>query len=136
MDNLTKEQRRKNMSNIRSKNTKPELTIEKELKKRKIYFSRNSKNIFGKPDFIFRRKKIVLFVDSDFWHCHPKRFIKPKSNLDYWEKKIERNILRDKLVNKTLKQEGWKVIRIWEYDIKKNLEKTIEKLLKALESFI
>jgi len=133
MDNLTPEQRKKNMSNIRSQDTKPELIIEKELKKRKIYFSRNSKNIFGKPDFIFRRKKIVLFVDSDFWHCHPTRFIKPKSNLEYWEKKIERNIMRDKLVNRTLKKEGWRVIRVWEYDIKKNLDKTINKITKKLE---
>jgi len=133
MDNLTPEQRKKNMSNIRSQNTKPELIIEKELKKRKIYFSRNPKNIFGKPDFIFRRKKIVLFVDSDFWHCHPTRFIKPKSNLEYWEKKIERNISRDKLVNRTLKKEGWKVIRIWEYDIKKKLDTVLNKLIRQLE---
>lgn len=133
MDVLTPEQRRKNMQNIRSKHTKPELILASELKKRKIYFSQHSSKIFGKPDFIFRRKKVVVFVDSDFWHAHPKRFQLPKSNIEFWKNKIEGNVRRDKLVNKTLKKEGWKVIRIWEYDLRKNPEKYINKILKSLD---
>jgi len=133
MDNLTKEQRKKNMSNIRSQNTKPERIVEKELKRRKIYFAKQVRNIFGNPDIVFRRKRVVVFIDSDFWHGHPKRFTKPKTNQEYWLPKIENNIERDKNVNKELRRNGWKVIRLWEYDIKKDLNKCIKKILGAVE---
>lgn len=131
MDNLTPEHRRKNMQNIRSAGTTPERLIISELKKHKIYFAVNAKNITGKPDIVFRRKRIAVFIDSDFWHRHPKRFISPKTNLTYWENKLSRNVKRDKLVNRSLKKEGWTVIRIWEYDIKNNLSQCINKILKA-----
>src|SRR5271169_3037524 len=109
------------MQNIRSKDTRPEIIIRKELKKRKIYFTQHVNTLVGKPDFVFRRKKIAVFIDSDFWHGHPKRCIMPKSNCSYWESKIEGNRRHDKTVNKQLKILGWRVIRIWEHDIKKNL---------------
>jgi len=133
MDNLTCEQRRRNMQNIRSANTTPERIIAKELRKRKIYFAKNVKTILGKPDFVFRRKRVVVFIDSDFWHGHPKRCIMPKSNLSYWEGKIERNRQRDKMVNRKLKSMGWQVIRIWEYDLKKKLDKSIIKILSSID---
>ena len=133
MDNLTKEQRRNNMRNIRSMNTAPERLIMRELSRRKIYFRKYVNSITGKPDIVFRRKKVIVFVDSDFWHVHPKRFIMPKSNKKYWKAKIEHNIERDKGVNKQLKKDGWKVIRIWEYDIKHNIDKCVKKILKAIE---
>jgi len=133
MDNLTKEQRKKNMQNIRSINTKPERLIMRELSRRKIYFAKYVSSIIGKPDIVFRRKKVILFVDSDFWHGHPKRLIMPKSNKKYWETKIERNKKRDKEVNTQLKKDGWKVIRLWEYDIKYNIGKCVKKIQKALE---
>lgn len=132
MDNLTLEQRRKNMQNIRSEGTSPELLIAKELRRRKIYFAKNVRNITGKPDFIFRRKRVAVFVDSDFWHGHKKRCIMPKSNCDYWEQKIERNKKRDKQVSKMLKKEGWIVVRLWEKDIKQDLDKSLKKILNAL----
>jgi DNA mismatch endonuclease (patch repair protein) len=132
MDNLTKEQRRKNMQNIRSTNTNPERVVMKELRRLNIYFAKNVSSIMGRPDIVFRRKKIAIFIDSDFWHCHPKRFIMPKSNKKYWEEKISRNKIRDKEVNKQLKRDGWKVIRLWEFDVKKNLRKCMNKILKAL----
>src|SRR4030067_1532612 len=134
MDNLTPEQRRKNMQNIRSVNTKPELLIAKELRKRKIYFARNVKTILGKPDFVFRRKKAAIFIDSDFWHGHPRRCIMPKSNRCYWQSKNERNRQRDKAVNKQLKSMGWLVIRIWEYDVKKNIRKSVRKIISSIDS--
>ncbi len=132
MDNLTPEQRRINMQNIKSKNTTPEKIIAKELKKQKIYFAKNVKTIIGMPDFVFRRKKVVVFVDSDFWHGHPKRCIMPKSNRDYWDNKILNNRLRDRKVNKELKLQGWKVVRLWEYDIKKHLDRSMNKILSAI----
>jgi len=134
MDNLTKEQRRKNMQNIRSKNTGPEKLVARELRRRKISFSQHLKSIPGKPDFVFRKKNTVIFIDSDFWHCNPRRFIMPKSNKMYWKAKIENNKARDKKVNRLLKKDGWKIIRIWEYDIKHNFNVCINKLIKALDS--
>ena len=132
MDNLTRAQRRKNMQNIRSVKTAPEEVVAKELKKQGIYFARNVKSIIGKPDFVFRRKKIAVFVDSDFWHGHKTRFIMPKSNLTYWKEKIGKNLERDKTVNCALKKDGWKVIRIWDHDIKIHLDRSIIKILKCL----
>jgi len=133
MDNLTKEQRRKNMQHIRSADTVPERKIMQELKRRKIYFAEHVRRIIGKPDIVFRRKKVVVFIDSDFWHGHPKRFIMPITNYEYWSGKIARNKERDKQVTKELRSKRWKVIRLWEYDIKHNFEKCIKIILKAVD---
>lgn len=132
MDNLTPAQRRKNMQSIRSAGTKAELFLARELRKRKIYFARNVKSIFGRPDFVFRKRKVVVFVDSDFWHGHPKRCIMPKSNRGYWNAKIERNKQRDRLVSKELRKAGWNVIRIWEYNLKHNFDSVLKKILSVL----
>jgi DNA mismatch endonuclease (patch repair protein) len=133
MDNLTREQRRKNMQNIRSVGTQPELSIMRELKRKKIYFASHAESITGKPDIVFRRKKIAVFIDSDFWHGHPKRCIMPQTNIEYWSGKIARNRKRDKEVNHILRKAGWVVIRLWEHDVKNRFEKCINIILKALE---
>lgn len=133
MDNLTKEQRRKTMQAIRSKGSMPERLIIRELKKRKVYFASHVSTIIGKPDIVFRRKKIAVFIDSDFWHGHPKRYIMPKTNIEYWSKKITRNRRRDKEVNRKLKQNGWKAVRLWAYDVKHRLDKCIKIIFKELE---
>ena len=133
MDNLTREQRRKNMQNIRSKGTKPELLIMRELKRRKKYFASHADSVIGKPDIVFRRKKTAVFIDSDFWHGHPSRLIMPKTNIGYWRQKIKRNRRRDKEVNRKLKRDGWRVIRLWEYDVKNRFDKCILKILLTLQ---
>lgn len=120
------------MQHIRSSNTAPERLVARELRKREIYFSQYSKSLIGKPDFVFRKKKTVVFIDSDFWHGHKTRFIMPKSNLAYWKQKIKKNKERDGIVNSALKKDGWKVVRIWEHDIKSSLNKSISKILKVL----
>ena len=132
MDNLTKTQRRKNMQNIKSKNSVAEVLLAKTLKRNKFLFSRNVKNLIGKPDFVFKKQKLIVFVDSDFWHRHPKRFVMPKSNTIYWKKKIRSNVERDKKITKALKKLGWKVLRLWEYDIKNNLKKCESRITKIL----
>lgn len=81
---------------------------------------------------LFLEEKIVIFIDSDFWHGHPDRFIMPKTNTDYWRNKIKRNKERDTIVTKELKEQGWTVIRLWEYDINKNFDYCINLILKAL----
>ncbi len=133
MDNLTKEQRRKNMQHIRSKDTEPERKIMQELKRRKIYFAEYVNEIIGKPDMVFRRKRVVVFIDSDFWHGHPARCIMPKSNRKYWKKKIARNRERDQEVSSSLKRNGWKIIRIWEYDVKHNFNRAIQRIITAIK---
>lgn len=134
MDNLTKEYRQKNMRNIRSKNTIPEKLIMRGLRKRGICFAKYVSTMPGKPDIVFRRRKVVVFIDSDFWHCHPKHFIMPKTNVKYWRSKIRSNQVRDKRVNNYLKKDGWKVMRIWEHEIKHNTNKCVNKILKEIES--
>ena len=128
MDNLSKDARHRTMVSIRSKNTLPELLVFKELRKRKLYFVRHVVSLIGKPDIVFRRKKVVVFIDSDFWHSNPKKFIAPKTNIEYWNKKIERNKERDRIVNKELKKMGWKVVRIWESAIKKDIVKVVDRI--------
>lgn len=132
MDNLTKAQRHKNMQNIRSQYTGPERIVFRELKKLHIYFSSYSKSLVGKPDIIFRKKKVIVFIDSDFWHCNPRRFTMPKSNVEYWENKIKKNKERDRTVNRLLRKQGWRVIRIWESDIKRDLNKVLTKIIDIL----
>ena len=129
MDKLTKKKRSELMSKVRSKNSKAELIIFRELRKRKIYFAKHVKKIIGTPDIVFRRKKVVVFIDSDFWHGHPERGTMPKTNTEYWSNKIKENKERQIKVNKELKKQGWKVVRLWEYDIKRNLEESIEKII-------
>lgn len=132
MDNLTKAQRLKNMRNIRSKNTWPEKVVAKELRRRKIYFSEHTASVLGKPDFLFRRKKVAVFIDSDFWHGNPGHFTMPKSNVGYWKAKIHGNIRRDKIVTATLKRAGWTVLRLWEHSIHQNLNREISRIIRAL----
>jgi DNA mismatch endonuclease (patch repair protein) len=134
MDNLTPVQRRKNMQSIRSTGTVPEKAVFRELRKRKVYFAKHVKTLPGKPDVVFRRKKVVVFIDSDFWHGHPSKFIKPMTNEDYWTNKISSNKKRDRKVTRELRKQGWKVLRIWESDIKSNVHKCVDRIIRVLES--
>ena len=136
MDNLTPEQRRMNMQRIRSSGTYPERIICKALRALGIYFARNVSSLPGKPDIVIRRRKIIIFIDSDFWHGHPKRFIAPATNCAYWKEKIDNNRLRDKTVNRLLRKEGWTVIRVWEYDIKNDLRKVLKKILLKINNSV
>ena len=136
MDNLTVSQRKKNMQNIRSKNTKPEIMLRKQLWKRGLRYRIHGKDIFGNPDIYIKGKKIAIFVDSDFWHGKLYKGGKavPKSNQDYWIPKLERNIARDKEVNKVLLAEGWTVVRCWESSLNKHLDICVDKIIKLIQS--
>jgi DNA mismatch endonuclease (patch repair protein) len=111
------------MSRIRSCNTQPELILKKLLPNYK-YQSTN----FGSPDFINRNKKIVIFVDGCFWHQCPIHSKKPKNNKEYWNPKLLRNKLRDKEVTIAYKNSGWKVLRIWEHELKKSPMNALKRL--------
>lgn len=135
-DNLTKEQRHKNMTNIRSTNTKIEKDVTKALWNLGYRFRKNVKTLPGKPDIAIQKYKIVIFLDSCFWHKCPEHFKKPKSNLEYWEPKIKRNIERDSQINQYYKDHNWHILRIWEHEIKKtNFQNTIEKIKNFIETY-
>lgn len=124
MMSKTAEQISYNMSRVKNKDTKIELILRNELWKRGLRYRKHYKKAYGKPDICFPSYKIAVFCDSEFWHGYnwEERKKEIKKNKEFWFNKIERNINRDKEVNKKLFQEGWTVIRFWENDIKNNVE--------------
>lgn len=133
-DNLTPEQRRKNMRAIKSRDTSIELLLRKALWKNGVRYRKNYKRLPGKPDIAITKHKIAVFCDSDFWHGYDweNRNQRIKSNRDYWIPKIERNMARDKEVNEALAREGWTVLRFWEQKIRKDLDSCVEEVLTAV----
>lgn len=123
MDNLTTEQRKRNMQANKSTGTKPEILLGKALYSRGYRYRKNNKNVFGRPDFTFKNIKLAVFVDGEFWHGKEWDVRKKdhKTNIDFWIKKIERNKERDKEVNSELEKQGWTIIRFWSKEIEKNL---------------
>jgi DNA mismatch endonuclease (patch repair protein) len=120
------------MSRIRSKgNRTTELRFVRLLRSYQVHGWRRGCTLFGKPDFVFRKQKVVVFIDGDFWHGNPKNYRLPKSNCDYWENKIAANKRRDRLVNRTLRKQGWVVVRFWESNLG-NAKAIIAKLKKLL----
>ena len=109
MDVLTPEQRRRNMQSIKSKDTKIELMLRKKLWEKGYRYRKNYKHLPGKPDIVFLKLKIAIFCDSEFWHGYNWEEKKKKigTNREYWIKKIETNMERDKRVNEKLKSYGW-----------------------------
>jgi len=129
----TKKQRSYNMSMIRRKNTKPELILRKLLSSNGIKGYRLNYRLTGKPDIVFGKYRLAIFIDGCFWHKCPKCFIQPENNKEFWKKKIKGNVERDKKVNKLLKQESWKVIRIWEHLLRKAPNQVYSRILRILE---
>lgn len=123
-----------NMSRVRSTGSAIEKTFASALRRRGIKHGRNSRAVIGKPDFVLSKSKTAIFCDSAFWHGY--RFLKTnrhnfKTNKKFWIEKISTNIKRDQLVNKTLRKQGWKVLRFWDFQIKKDVNKCITKMIKA-----
>jgi DNA mismatch endonuclease (patch repair protein) len=109
------EKRSRIMSRIRSQgNYTTELRFLRLMRRYKIAGWRRRTKLPGRPDFVFTKYKVAVFIDGDFWHGNPKKFRIPKSNCEYWEQKILGNRNRDRAVNKELKRLGWRVIRFWE----------------------
>lgn len=115
------------MRNIRDKESILEKRVRKVLWGMGIRYRKNSLKHFGKPDIVIASKKIVIFIDSCFWHGCEKHCRMPQTNRDYWIKKISNNIKRDKLVLDYYENIGWKIVRIWEHDLKD--EEEIKKIL-------
>lgn len=128
-DVFSKEIRSKIMRAVRSKGTKIEDTVARELFKNGIRFRRNVKDLPGTPDIAIKKYKIVIFIDSCFWHGCPEHFTMPKSNCEFWENKINRNIQRDIKINQYYKENNWYILRIWGHQLKKDYDCTINYII-------
>lgn len=130
MDRLTKEQRHKNMKNIKNKDTGIEVTLRKALWNKGYRYRKNDKRLPGKPDIVLTKYKIAIFCDSEFFHGKDWEILKPQlergKNADFWIKKISKNQQRDEEVNKQLQYLGWTVIRFWGKDITKHTDECVQ----------
>ena len=134
-DTHSKEVRSKNMSRIRSTNSKPEETVRKYLFSKGLRYRKNDRKLPGCPDIVLPKYKTVIFVNGCFWHKHDcGRFSWPSSNEEYWRKKINRNVERDADNIKILTEQGWRVITIWECQLKKKVAE--ENLLRLYNDII
>lgn len=136
-DTHTKEIRSMNMSHIRSKNTKPEECVRKYLFAHGLRYRKNVRGLPGSPDIVLRKYMTVVFVNGCFWHHHNcERFVWPSSNEEYWHSKIDRNVQRDLQNKRVLEEQGWRVLTIWECQLKKtvaedNLRNLYEDIVQA-----
>ena len=138
-DIVSEEQRSYNMSRIRSKNTKPEITVRSMLHRLGYRFTVNgpkNKQLPGKPDIVLPKYKTVIFVHGCFWHGHKdcKNFRYPKTRTDWWKGKIDGNVARDRAHIRRIEEMGWRVLVIWECELEKsnNLICVERQLLKTL----
>lgn len=127
----TTKQRSKQMSKIKSKDTNPEKKLRKFLWDLGIRYRKNVRKLPGTPDIVISKYKLIIFIDGEFWHGYnwATKKQKLKSNRDFWIPKIERNMQRDKENNLRLQNDGWKVMRFWEHQIKKEFNVCVNKIL-------
>ena len=135
VDHLTKEKRSWNMRQIKNRHTKPEVLVRSILHRIGYRFKINDKKLPGKPDIVLPKYKSVIFVHGCFWHRHENcsKATTPKTNRDYWDKKFQRNIDRDKEVKQQLQQLGWYVIVIWECEVLSDPVSAISRIVSKLE---
>jgi len=132
-DVFTKAKRSEVMSRIRGRGNKnTELALVILFRRNKISGWRRNQKSFGKPDFVFPKLKLTVFVDGCFWHGCPRCYTRPKSNQNFWDDKVVRNRQRDKQVSGILRKAGWRVIRIWEHSLAKRGNACVRKIQAAI----
>lgn len=131
MDRITKEQRSKNMRAIKSKDTKIEVMLRKALWHKGIRYRKNFKVCSCHPDIVITKYKVAIFCDGDFWHGKKSKYT-VKTNVQFWNEKIKRNIERDLENTIELRDNGWTVLRFWESDIKNNFDKCISIIIENI----
>jgi DNA mismatch endonuclease, patch repair protein len=136
VDKISKSQRSNNMRAIRSKDTSIELMLRKELWRRGLRYRVNCKNVYGKPDILFVKAKVAVFCDGDFWHGkdYNENTFARSDNAEFWNKKIVRNMERDRIVDETLESQGYLVLRFWESDIVKGLDDCCNVVISRITS--
>lgn len=123
------------MAAIRGKgNRRTEIRLIELMKEHRITGWRRNWPLEGKPDFVFPKAKVAVFVDGCFWHRCPRHFQAPLQNAEFWEIKISRNCFRDRAVNRLLKAKGWQVIRLWEHDLREVPGRVVRRLQRAIEA--
>ena len=132
-DVFSKKKRSEIMSRIRSKNTLVEKKVFFYLRKNGVYFQRHYGKIPGKPDIALPRKKRAIFIDGDFWHGRDYGKTRERLPSAYWKEKISQNIARDKRNRKELKNMGWKVLRVWESQLKKQEARTLRRVIRFIK---
>ena len=131
-DRITKEQRSQVMKSIKGQSLL-ENEVSKALWHKGVRFRKNVRSLFGNPDISIKKYKIVIFIDSCFWHACPIHGNTPKSNTDFWKDKLKRNKERDLEVSAYYNDKGWSVIRIWEHELKDDFDGVIEKLIQVIQ---
>ncbi len=124
-----------NMSRIKGKDTKPEEIVRKHLFSQGFRYRKNVSDLPGKPDIVLPKYKTCIFVNGCFWHKHEgcKYFVWPKNNAEFWKAKIESNVARDLINQKKLQEQGWKVITVWECELRKDkMKQTLDEIVDAL----
>ncbi|MEC9492170.1 very short patch repair endonuclease [Flexistipes sp.] len=134
LDKISKEKRSENMKKIKSKNTEPELLARKALWKMGYRYRLHYKELPGNPDIVLTKQKTAIFVHGCFWHRHEGciNASRPKSNSEYWENKIKSNLDRDKRNQSLLREMGWRVLVVWECQLKKDIDFNISFLERLL----
>lgn len=134
VDKITKEKRSEIRRSIKAQ-SKLENTVSKALWKRGIRFRKNERTLLGTPDISIKKHKIVIFIDSCFWHGCPVHGKTPSSNIDFWETKISNNKERDRKITSYYEEKGWNIRRVWEHELTKaNFDKTIEDLTSFINA--
>lgn len=128
-DTFSKEIRRKTMQAVKSKNTKLEKTVTRALWNKGIRFRKNVVDLVGKPDIAIKKFKIVIFLDSCFWHGCELHYREPETNREFWRRKIERNKKRDSKVTDYYLSHNWHILRIWEHELKQDFDTTIKRIV-------
>lgn len=135
MDKLTRDQRKKCMSRIRAKDTKPEIALRKALWKKGVRYRKNVRSLPGTPDIVIAGRKIAIFVDGDFWHARGHRENPGEevaTHQSFWRQKLARNVERDRDVNDALTEMGWLVLRFWASDVEKHTEHVVDEICAYL----
>ena len=132
-DVFDKQKRSDIMSKVRSKGNKStELRLIKLFNANQIIGWRRNYPVRGKPDFVFIKQRVAIFIDGCFWHGHDCRNTRPSDNAEYWQNKRERNMKRDKIITELFEQRGWRVLRIWECELKKSNEAATVELIQNI----
>lgn len=132
-DKFSKEVRSRIMSCIRSKDTRPEMTVRRILWERGLRYRVHSRTVLGTPDISNKRRRLAVFVDGCFWHGCPVCYVEPKSNTDFWRAKVRSNQQRRETVRAGLEAQGFRVIEIWEHEVD-DTDAVVEKVWSILEN--
>ena len=134
MDKHTKEQRHKNMQAVKAQGTNLENLVVNFLWQKGYRFRKNVKDLEGKPDIAIKKYKLVIFIDSCFWHKCPLHYKAPATNFEFWENKISKNKQRDDYVTNYYLAKKWNILRIWEHELKEDFDITLQKVINFLEN--